>query len=110
MATGDKTLKQGNRPKLVTFLLLNGLAIASILLCLPAVGALFTEALNGDLRGLGKLAVVPALLTLVLGVINWILPAAAKETLVFWRPGPPRLPSSRAFTVIAPNDPRIDMA
>jgi len=47
---------------------------------------------------------------LVLGVISWILPAAIKETMVFWRVGPHRLPSSKAFTVVAPADPRIDMA
>ena len=35
-------------------------------------------------------------------------PASWKETLVFWRAGERRLPSSEAFTKIAPSDLRID--
>jgi hypothetical protein len=104
-----KPLKQQNRPQLVVFLLANVLGIGAGLFGLNAVSALLAEVLSGNLTGLGKIIVLPALAAVVLGIISWVLPAAFKETLVFWRVGPSRLPSSKAFTVIAPRDPRIDM-
>lgn len=105
-----KSLKQQNRPQLIVFLVANVLAVGAGLFGLNAVSTLFAEVLGGNLPSIGKIIALPALAALVLGIISWILPAAIKETLVFWRVGPRRLPSSKAFTVIAPADPRIDMA
>lgn len=105
-----KTLKQQNCPQVVVFLLANVFGIGTALLGWPLVAVLFTDMLNGNLASIGKLVVVPALGALILGVVSWLLPVSIKETLVFWGVGPRRLPSSRAFTVIAPRDPRIDIA
>src|ERR1700674_5428940 len=105
-----KTLKQRNRPQLVVFLIANVMSIGAALFGLNAVAALFAEFPRGNPANLGKVVVLPAIAALVLGIISWVLPASFKETLVFWRVGPSRLPSSKAFTVIAPADPRIDMA
>lgn len=104
-----KSLKQQNRPQLIVFLVTNVLAVGAALFGLNAVSALFAEVLGGNLPSIGKIIALPAVAALVLGIISWILPAAIKETMVFWRVGPNRLPSSKAFTVIAPADPRIDM-
>ena len=105
-----RTLKQQNRPQLVVFLLANVSAIAAAQFGLDAVSTLFVEILGGNYASIGKVIALPTLAALVLGIISWVLPAAIKETLVFWRVGPRRLPSSKAFTVIAPADPRIDMS
>lgn len=104
-----KSLKQQNRPQLIVFLVTNVLAIGAALFGLDVVSMSFAEVLGGNVSSVGKIIALPAVATLVLGIISWILPAAIKETLVFWRVGPRRLPSSKAFTVIAPGDPRIDM-
>lgn len=104
-----RTLKQQNRPQLVVFLLANVSAIAAAQFGLDAVSTLFAEILGGNYASIGKVIALPALAALVLGIISWVLPAAIKETLVFWRVGPRRLPTSTAFTVIAPGDLRIDM-
>jgi len=104
-----KTLKQQNRPQLIVFLVANVLAIGAALFGLSAVSTLFAEILSGNLPSIGKSIALPALAALVLGIISWMMPVAIKETLVFWRVGPARLPSSKAFTVIAPADPRIDL-
>lgn len=105
-----KSLKQKNRPQLIIFLVTNVLAVGAALFGLNAVSTLFAEVLGGNLPSIGKIIILPAVVTVVLGIISWILPTAAKEAIVFWRVGPKRLPSSKAFTVIAPADPRIDMA
>lgn len=105
-----KSLKLQNRPQLIVFLATNVLAIGAALFGLNAVSTLIAEILGGNLPGIGKIIALPAVAALVLGIISWILPAAIKETIVFWRVGPHRLPSSKAFTVVAPADPRIDMA
>lgn len=105
-----KSLKQQNRPQLIVFLVTNVLAVGAALFGLHAVSTLFAEVLGGNLPSIGKIVALPAVAALVLGIISWILPAAIKETMVFWRVGPHRLPSSKAFTVVAPADPRIDMA
>jgi hypothetical protein len=105
-----KTLKQQNRPQLVVFLAVNVIGIGAALFGLNAAATLFAEFLHGNFANLGRVIVLPAMSALVLGIISWLLPAALKETVVFWRVGPRRLPSSKAFTVIAPADPRIDMS
>lgn len=105
-----KSLKQQNRPQLIVFLVTNVLAVGAALFGLNAVSRLFAEVLGGSLPSIGKIIALPAVAALVLGIISWILPAAIKETMVFWRVGPHRLPSCKAFTVVAPADPRIDMA
>lgn len=105
-----KSLKQQNRPQLIVFLVTNVLAVGAALFGLNAVSTLFAEVLGGNLSSIGKIIALSAVAALVLGIISWILPVAIKETMVFWRVGPHRLPSSKAFTVVAPADPRIDMA
>jgi hypothetical protein len=72
------------------------------------VSALLKQVFKGDLSAVGKLLLLPAM-TGIIGLIGWSLPKAFKETLVFWRTGVRRLPSSEAFTKIAPADLRIDM-
>lgn len=105
-----KSLKQQNRPQLIVFLVTNVLAVGAALFGLSALTTLFAEVLGGNFASMGKIIALPAVAALVLGIISWILPTNVKETVVFWRIGPYRLPSSKAFTVIAPADPRIDMA
>jgi hypothetical protein len=103
------TLKQKNQPQLVVFFATNVLVIWGALLGWNQVSVLLNEVFKGDLSAVGKLLIIPAMAG-VIGLIGWSLPKEFKETLVFWRTGQRRLPSSEAFTKIAPADPRIDMA
>jgi hypothetical protein len=64
---------------------------------------------KGDAGGLLRLISMPALASLAVGVQSWVVPKTWKETMVFWRFGDRRLPSSEAFSKIAPADLRIDM-
>lgn len=103
-----KSLKQKNQPQLITFVVSNAVALGAIAFGLPHFVELLQQLSKGDWRVIGKIVAVPAFLTLVTGTIGWAMPRAAKEFLVFWRMRN-CLPSSRAFTDIAPRDPRIDM-
>jgi hypothetical protein len=103
-----KSLKQKNQPQLITFVVSNAVGLGVIALGLPHLFASLQELSKGDWKILGKLIAVPAFLTLVTGIIGWAIPRTAKEFLVFWKIRD-HLPSSRAFTVIGPNDPRVDM-
>jgi hypothetical protein len=104
-----KSLKQKNQPQLVTFVVINVIGLAAITLGLSHLVALLEEFTKGNLAILGKLLAVPAVLTLVTGIIGWAMPNSGEEALVFWKIGKNCLPSSRAFTILGPADPRVDM-
>lgn len=103
-----KSLKQKNQPQLITFIVSNVVALGVSAFGLPHFVDLLQQLSKGDWRILGKLVAVPTFLTLITGIIGWAMPRTAKEFLVFWK-ARNCLPSSRAFTSIAPRDPRIDI-
>jgi hypothetical protein len=104
----SKTLKQKNRPQLITFMIVNVALLGIIELGLPSAISLADEIVKGNWAILGKVIATPAVAVLVLGVIGWAIPRVWKEVLIFWRVGDRCLPSSRAFSRIARSDPRID--
>ena len=105
----EKSLKSANQPKLITFVVVN-LVLAGISLAgHQTVISLLRDGAKGDWALLARVVGVPAVGTLAVGLLGWLIPREWKEVLVFWRLGPARLPSSEAFTKIAPADPRIDM-
>jgi hypothetical protein len=105
----SKSLKQKNQPQIITFLVINACALFAVILGPSAVLKFIGEVGKGNFALLGKLVAVPAILSLLVGIIGWSLPRIWKEVLVFWRVGASRLPSSRAFTELAAKDPRIDV-
>lgn len=104
-----KSLKQKNQPQLVTFMMVNIMGLGAIALGLPHLQALIAELTKGNGAILGKLIAVPAVLALVTGVLGWVMPNRGEDALVFWKIGKHCLPSSRAFTILGPADPRVDM-
>src|SRR5712692_2328146 len=105
----DKSLKKRNQPQLIIFLSINVILLAVFMLGSQTLSALLNSVLKGDLSILTKVVALPAVAGLVLGIVSWMVPKPWKETLIFWRSGARRLPSSEAFTKIAPVDLRIDM-
>jgi hypothetical protein len=95
------TLKRSNRRSLALFAAANAGAATFITSGVP---------ITWEWYAVGRAVAVPSLCALVVSVGLWLLPTSTKETLVFWRRGPSRLPSSRAFSEIARSDPRIDVA
>ena len=63
---------------------------------------------KGNIAVIFRLVAIPAGLALLIGILGWAVPRRWKETVIFWRTDKNCLPSSRAFSVIALNDPRID--
>ena len=104
-----KSLKQKNQPQLVTFVLVNVVGLGAIALGLPHLLTLVEGLTKGNWAILGKMIAIPAVITLVTGILGWAMPNSGEEVLVFWRTGKHCLPSSRAFTVLGPSDPRVDM-
>ncbi len=105
----DKSLKSANQPKLITFVVVN-LVLAGIALAgHEKVVSLLRDGVKGDWALLARAVSLPAVGSLAVGLLGWLIPREWKEVLVFWRLGPGRLPSSEAFTKIAPNDLRIDV-
>jgi hypothetical protein len=104
-----KSLKQKNQPQLVTFVVINVMGLGAIALGFPNLMALVEGLTKGNWAILGKLIAVPAIITLVTGILGWAMPNSGEEVLVFWRTGEHCLPSSRAFTALGPRDPRVDM-
>lgn len=105
----EKSLKSANQPKLIAFVVVN-LVLAGIALAgHEKVVSLLRDGVKGDWALLARVVGLPAVGSLAVGLLGWLVPREWKEVLVFWRLGPGRLPSSEAFTKIAPNDPRIDM-
>jgi len=106
----DKSLKGANQPKLITFVVANAIIMSVLIIGLAEASRLLHDLGKGDTATLIRLLGFPAVASLALGVLSWLVPRSWKETLVFWRLGVRRLPSSEAFTKIAPADLRIDMA
>jgi hypothetical protein len=104
-----KSLKQKNQPQLVTFVLVNVIGLGAIAVGLTHLVAVVEGLTKGSWEILGKLIAVPAVLTLITGIVGWAMPNSGEEALVFWKIGKDCLPSSRAFTVLGPQDPRVDM-
>ena len=104
-----KSLKQKNQPQLVTFVLVNVIGLGAIALGLSHLLAVVEGLTKGNWAIVGKLIAVPAVLTLITGILGWAMPNSGEEVLVFWKIGKNCLPSSRAFTVLGPQDPRVDM-
>ncbi len=104
----SKTLKQRNRPQLITFAIVNVALLGIIELGPQRALMLADEIAKGNWATLGKVIATPAVAALVLGVIGWAVPKEWKEVLIFWRTGDRCLPSSRAFSRIAGSDPRVD--
>jgi hypothetical protein len=105
----DKSLKSANQPKLITFVVTNAIIMSILIIGLGETSVLLHDLGKGDTATLIRLLGFPAVASLALGVLSWLVPRSWKETLVFWRLGVRRLPSSEAFTKIAPADVRIDM-
>lgn len=105
----EKSLKNANQPKMITFVVANLILAGTALAGHEKVASLLHDGVKGDWALLARVVGLPAIGSLAVGLLGWLVPREWKEVLVFWRLGPGRLPSSQAFTKIAPNDPRIDM-
>jgi hypothetical protein len=105
----SKTLKQQNRIPVLLFALASACVIAVLLAGWDNFTAFVKEASSGNWSLLGRSLGVPAIVGLIAGIASWVVPRKLKETLVFWRVGVRCMPSSRAFSEIAPADPRIDI-
>jgi hypothetical protein len=103
-----KTLKEKNQPQLITFVLVNAVGLGILLEGAKQVVILLDNLTKGNIATLGRPVVIPSALALVIGVLGWAVPKRWKEILIFWRLDRNCLPSSRAFTVFALNDPRVD--
>lgn len=105
----SKSLKQKNQPPIITFLVISTCISFAVTLGPNQVLEFLGKATKGDLALLGKLVAAPAVLSLLVGILGWASPRDWKEILVFWRVGDSRLPSSRAFSVLAAEDARINL-
>jgi hypothetical protein len=105
----SKTLKQQNRIPVLLFALASTCVIAVMLAGWDNFTAFVKDASSGNWSLLGRSLGVPAIVGLIAGIASWVVPRKLKETLVFWRVGVRCMPSSRAFSEIAPADPRIDI-
>ena len=103
-----KTLKRKNQPHLVTFTIVNVLILSAFAIGTQRLLVLADGVTKGNWTAIGKVVAVPAVVTLLLGLIGWAIPREWKETIIFWRLGNKCLPSSRAFSQIADSDPRIN--
>ncbi len=70
-------------PKLIAFLLINGISFALIIIGHNKFFAVVGEIANGQLSLLAKVVVIPTAGTMALGLISWLVPKHWKETLVF---------------------------
>ena len=89
-----KSLKQKNQPQLITFVVLNVMGLGAIALGVPHLLSVVAGLTKGNWAILGKVIVVPAALTVVIGILGWAMPRSGKEVLVFWKTGKHCLPSS----------------
>jgi hypothetical protein len=106
----NKSLKNINQPKLISFVVVNVILMSAAIAGYEKTIVLFHEVGGGNFQSLVRLIGFPTTAGIALGVLSWFIPKAWKETLVFWRVGVRRLPSSVAFTSIAPTDLRVDMS
>ncbi|MEM8949246.1 MAG: hypothetical protein AAGA21_14700 [Pseudomonadota bacterium] len=95
-------LKQQNRKQIIIYAAANFLAFSWVL-----GGGAFPQDWEGRIGAASTSAVVTGLITLVQLIYSGILGDKLKSAIVFWRFTNP-LPGCRAFTEIAPSDPRID--
>lgn len=109
VAQSPKSLKQQNRYQLAAFVSANVVALGVIVLGWDRVVGLLNGVATGDLAAFSRLVVAPVVVGLAIALATWVVPPAVKECLVFWRSGPNRLPSSRAFSEIAKSDPRVNI-
>lgn len=105
----DRTLKEQNAWLLRGFILLVGLLFFGFCFGSPISDA---SSFDNALERLSEI-IAPAGFGLVVISITklWLLgmlPPKTRDQIVHWRIGYP-LPGSRAFSKIAPNDPRVDM-
>lgn len=99
----SKSLKEQNRPLIASVVVANFVAFAALL----ATSMLALGDLSFDTEHLKPF--IPAGLTLILGsLITDQFSPNAKARIVFWRWHHP-LPASQAFSVIGPQDSRVDM-
>jgi hypothetical protein len=103
-----KTLKEKNQPQLIAFVLANAIVLGVLLEGLKHMALLLDDLTKGNISTIGKVIAVPSALAVVIGIVSWAFPRRWKEVLVFWRMEKNCLPSNRAFTVFALNDPRVD--
>ena len=103
-----KSLKEKNQPQLITFVLANAVGLGILLQGLKQVLFLLDSLSKGNIAVIFRLVAIPAGLALLIGILGWAVPKRWKETVIFWRTDKNCLPSSRAFSVFALNDPRID--
>jgi len=109
----EKSLKAANQKKLLTFVVFNLVTATLVLSGYAEFQSALRREAEIDLtlltRLIGTIVGLPAAGALAVGLLSWLIPKEWKEALVFWQVGARRLPSSEAFTVIAPSDLRIDM-
>ena len=103
-----KSLKEKNQTHLITFVLANAIGLGVLLQGFRQVLLLLDSVTKGNVSVIFRLVAIPAGLALLIGVLGWAVPRRWKEIVIFWRTDRNCLPSSRAFSVIALNDPRID--
>ena len=101
---GKKYLKRQNAVTITIFLVWS---ISLFVVLCSNIGDFWADMLArvGDLKARDSLFCF--LTPLILGIACGVLPPPWKALLVFWRKNP--LPGCRAFTKLAPSDPRIDL-
>lgn len=95
-------LKQQNRTQIVLYAAANFAAFSWVL-----DGGAFPQDWEGRIAAITTSAVASGLITLAQIIYSGLLGDEVKAVLVFWRLKHP-LPGCRAFSTIAPRDPRID--
>jgi hypothetical protein len=103
-----KTLKEKNQPQLISFVLVNAVGLGILLEGAKQIVILLDNLTKGNIATLGRLVAIPSALALVIGVLGWAVPKRWKEIAIFWRLDRNCLPSRRAFSTFALNDPRVD--
>ena len=106
----EKSLKTLNTPKVITFVVVNLAIIGIALYGYEQISSVLREGLKkASWRPSSRSSGLTRVGSLAVGLLSWLIPRNWKEILVFWRLGARRLPSSEAFTSIAPADLRINM-
>lgn len=103
--SAETSLKDSNTPKIWAMIVLDAVLLSALL----AGDSIFQAGASGLAHAIadkGVVAVVvgPVLATLLAGIV----PSTFRDVLVFWKLKH-ALPGHRAFTVLAPSDPRIDL-
>ncbi len=104
-AVASDNLKEANSRALAAYVVAHAFAVAWVALGFPFTFSSFSTAVQGELPEAG-LAVVATVVLITL--FNAVGGPNLKAILVFWRIHD-TLPGSRAFSKLAPNDPRVDL-